>query len=541
MIGVTASAADMEMAGEFFELFKTHWEPAVSARKYRVLLSTDGRIEGMDADLFLLYGSAEQAGDREVHTAVEEVNGPVDIDWGGSSFPIYGPVGVFDGRVDAGILRSAGRPLDYRHRSGQRIVWRVGYDLFREIRHLLSEGQPALRAPTPTLELHIAVLRHVLLDSGVPFVEIPPTPQGHDFTCCLTHDVDFFGIRRHKFDRTLAGFVARASLGTLVDLVRGRRPLSEALRNWAAVLSLPLVHAGLAPDFWRPFESYARAENGRRSTFFLVPHKGRPGVAPDGTSHANRAVPYQASEIREELSEAVARGSEMAVHGIDAWRDAEAGRAEMTALTSLTGQTTAGVRMHWLYFAADSPRQLETAGFGYDSTWGYNDAIGYRAGTSQVFRLPGTETLLELPLSIMDSAMFYPARMGLACEEALRRCAIIVANARRFGGTLVVNWHDRSLAPERLWGRCYQELLAAISTGDRAWFATAGEAVEWFRWRRSLRFVEQAGSPGVTVSASARRSDVPPAVIRIHRPAGAASVPVEELTFDGGQAMRLSL
>ena len=60
---------------------------------------------------------------------------------------------------------------------------------------------------TPTLELHIALLRHLLLQSGVSFVEIPPRPGDYDFICCLTHDVDFFGIRRHKWDRTLAGFV----------------------------------------------------------------------------------------------------------------------------------------------------------------------------------------------------------------------------------------------------------------------------------------------------------------------------------------------
>ena len=45
-----------------------------------------------------------------------------------------------------------------------------------------------------------------------------------------------------------------------------------------ALLSLPLVFLGLVPDFWRPFDDYARVEEGTRSTFFLVPFKGRPGV-----------------------------------------------------------------------------------------------------------------------------------------------------------------------------------------------------------------------------------------------------------------------
>ena len=43
-----------------------------------------------------------------------------------------------------------------------------------------------------------------------------------------------------------------------------------------------------------------------------------------------------------------------------------------------------------LFLLPESPRQLEAAGFDYDSTWGYNNAVGYRPGTSQVFRLPET-------------------------------------------------------------------------------------------------------------------------------------------------------
>jgi hypothetical protein len=540
MIGVSASSTDLQTAEEFFELFKTPYERAVPTRKYRAVLSTDGRIDNLDADVCLVYGSQEEAVDREAGIAVEQVDGPADIRWGESTCPLYGRVAMFDTALGFCALTPSGKAIDYRQHVGSRIVWRIGYDLFSEIRYLLTKGQPSSQASTPALELHIALLRHVLLESDVAFVEVPPRPHGYDFICCLTHDVDFFGVRRHKFDRTLAGFVARASLGTAIDLARGRRSPVEAARNWLALLSLPFVFLGLAPDFWCPFEDYARVEEGRRSTFFLVPFKGRPGVAPDGTVSATRAVPYQASEVRAEAKKAASRGNELAVHGIDAWRDADAGRAEIRELTSLTDRATAGVRMHWLYFVADSPRQLEAAGFDYDSTWGYNDAVGYRAGTSQVFRLPGSEKLLELPMSIMDSAMFYPGRMALTGREALQLCRAIVANARRFGGTVVINWHDRSLAPERLWGRRYQELLAEVEKDARAWFATAGEAVDWFRWRRSIRFGDEV--PGkVRIAASAPRTGVPAARISVHRPASGGGASVEELRFDGENVVGLTL
>src|SRR5262249_4175443 len=149
---------------------------------------------------------------------------------------------------------------------------------------------------------------------------------------------------------------------------------------------------------WQPFEDYHSVDGRLPSTFFVIPFKGKAGSAPNNAVDATRAVAYQASEIRDEIMDAAARGSELAVHGIDAWRDADAGRSEIGELTRVTGQITAGVRMHWLYFAGDSPERLEEAGFDYDSTCGYNDAVGFRAGTSQVFQWPGTDRMMELPL-----------------------------------------------------------------------------------------------------------------------------------------------
>ena len=54
----------------------------------------------------------------------------------------------------------------------------------------------------------------------------------------------------------------------------------------------------------------------------------------------------------------------------------------------------------------------------YDSTVGYNETIGYRAGTSQVFKHPDVDHLLELPLHIMDTALFYPSYMNLSDDQA---------------------------------------------------------------------------------------------------------------------------
>ena len=493
MIGVAFKPTERETVREFFELFKTPWEAARRDRKYPVVLSTVGRPDGIEAQRLLLYGATKQATDDRPNVTVQRSSTITEVEWDDSRFPLYRGALFFSGAGPA-VLRSAGQAVDYQ--AEDILARRVGYDLFDEVGHLLTVGQPPARARTPTLELHIALLRRLLLESGISFVEVPPRPAGCDFICCLTHDIDFFGIKRHGFDRTLAGFVFRASVGTLADVVRRRRPVADAVRNCAALLSLPLVFLGLAPDLWRPIAEYARADDGRPSTFFVVPFRDRPGIAPGGGVETRRAVKYQASEVAGQLKAASAHGNELAVHGIDAWRDAGAGREELAELLALTGRSTAGIRMHWLYFSADSPHQLEAAGFDYDSTWGYNEAVGYRAGTSQVFCLPGTDGLMELPMCVMDSAMFFPNRMALPPADAVSLCRQIVSDARRCGGTLVINWHDRSTAPERLWGQAYRTLLEEIQLNGRVWFATGTQAVQWFRWRRAIRFSRDAAAGG---------------------------------------------
>ena len=125
------------------------------------MLSTDGRTENLDSGLVLLFGSGPLAFDHEAGVRVHRVGGPTELAWTQSTFPVYGALSVFDRDADAGTLMSGGRPADYRCVTGERIVHRIGYDLFAEIGFLLTHGQPASNALIPTLELHIALLRHL--------------------------------------------------------------------------------------------------------------------------------------------------------------------------------------------------------------------------------------------------------------------------------------------------------------------------------------------------------------------------------------------
>jgi hypothetical protein len=271
--------------------------------------------------------------------------------------------------------------------------------------------------------------------------------------------------------------------------------VAKVLKSWRAVASLPFVYAGWAKDFWEPFEWYLDVEKGLPTTYFMIPFKRRAGENVSGTHASRRATAYDVTDLKREMSLLRSQGCELGVHGIDSWHSVEKGRQELAVLSGATGHSAIGIRMHWLLRHTNTPLVLEKAGYAYDSTVGYNETVGYRAGTSQVFRPLGARTLLELPLHVQDGALFFPERLNLSEPEAEKRCQTLIDNAGKFGGALTVLWHDRSHGPERFWGDFYIKLVAALRSGG-GWFGSAGQVVDWFRKRRQVGFEQSEVADG---------------------------------------------
>jgi hypothetical protein len=521
MIGVVADPSEHDVVREFFELFKTPWEFYRSNRRYEVLLCAGGGECERAAKLVLYYAGKKRHFDPEQRIQTGCHRGHTCIlSYQGNRIPIYGDIITFpEKRLGLLTDEDSRQCVGYLDRSGERVLARIGYDLFGEVRALLGVGQPHANASIPALELHIAFLRDLITGYGAPLVEIPPVPAGYPFIACLTHDVDQPAIQHHKWDHTMFGFLYRALFGSLSNLVRGRMPARDLVANWVAALKLPLVHLGLARDFWRQFDDrYLEMERGLRSTFFVIPFKNRSGKNSHGSAPMFRAARYEARDIAGSIQKLLAAGSEVGLHGVDAWLDSSKGSEELEEIRRLTGASEIGVRMHWLYYDQQSPVALEKAGAAYDSTVGYNGAAGYRAGTMQAYKPLEASRLLELPLHVMDTSLFYPAHLGLSPPQAKTLLGRMLDNAARFGGCLTINWHDRSIAPERLWHACYRDLLQDLKTRG-AWFATAGQAISWFRKRRSVVFETDFMELGaMRASVAADHDDHLPGLrLRIHK------------------------
>ena len=375
-------------------------------------------------------------------------------------------------------------------------------DFFREICDLLNHGKEHLHEPR--CEILIDQLRSELKEHTI-LVEIPPAPWDHPYMVALTHDVDVTSVRECRW--STVGYAAYQSV------LQG---------NIVSGFHLITARLGLGNDPWVLFDRWKTLEGqlGVRSTFFFVPTPGEPGRS----AHPYRAVPYSVeADILESLT---CDGWEVGVHGIDNWTDTEKAKKERDSL----GIPAPGNRTHWLLFDAGSWTVLDEAGYSYDTTFGYNDDTGFRAGTLQVYRPEQAKNLLELPLHIQDLGLFgafcwAPSANGwektpclhLPEKAARENCLSIFDLARKYGGVVTLLWHYENLTPPRDWSGLYQDLVS-FAKADCAWVTTAGNIVEWFRIRREVRVTchREHQTMTITPEGTICPDVLPPLKIRLH-------------------------
>lgn len=488
MLAIYPKDTEKPVVEEFFQLFKTPWEYFRSEGVYDVVIVTADEVPKTSAQLMLIYNSSNLEFDKHTGVETQLISKGKWVECNSTIFPIFGSLAVFKREGNAALkLKNSRYPVAFQKNNGKQMIDRIGYDLFFEIEFLLTHGQPVGFGQIPTLEHHINTLRQLMCRAGVVFLEMFTAPPRTEFIVCLTHDVDFCGIRRHFLDRTFFGFLYRALIGSLVKVLKQRDSIKNLVQNWAAVGQLPFVYIGRVRDFWVCFDRYLQIEGNIPSTFFFVPEKKYAGQTKDGKAPRTRAVNYAVTQIPETIQYLIENGREIGLHGIDAWIDPEKGMREAAVLKDLTRQSDVGVRMHWLLGDIHSPKSLSDAGFVYDSTKGYNNGIGFPSGTVQIYKPLNSAKTVELPLNVMDTALFYPDRMNLSVKKAWDRIQKLIAHFEHFGGVFTINWHLRSLSPERCWDLFYIRLVNDLKK-RRVWFASGLEATAWFKKRRSLKF-----------------------------------------------------
>ena len=214
---------------------------------------------------------------------------------------------------------------------------------------------------------------------------------------------------------------------------------------------------------WRFAEIVAEeSAHGARSTFFLLAGHGH---------RADGAAPEAYDRLRPRLVETLLEaGGEVGLHGSYlAAQDLEGLARERALLAQLDGRLI-GHRYH--YLRIDPHRNLAPLagiGFRYDTSLGFPDALGFRAGIAHPFRpwdfaRDRPADLVEVPLAVMDATLAEERYAGLSAAEAKPRVLSLLDWAAEHGGAFSILWHpERFDGPSaRGWDRLYFELIEAV-------------------------------------------------------------------------------
>lgn len=280
---------------------------------------------------------------------------------------------------------------------------------------------------------------------------------GASFAVALSIDVD----NPWRWTRRgILGSAARLKKGVL-----GGHPRA-ALREARALAGVPLHKLRGSDPYWR-FEKIIAEQRrrGARSTFFVMGGHRHPA---DGPS------PERYDELRSQLVETLLEcGAEVGLHGsYTAAEDPSQLALEAERVRGLAGS----VRGHRFHYLRVDPhrnlRVLDELGFGYDSTLGFPDRPGFRAGIAQPFRPWDFETerpleLVEIPLAVMDASLAEDRYLGLSLAQAERRLLGLLDWAQGNGGGFSVLWHPDRFDPAqaRGWDRLFYRFIEAV--GER--------------------------------------------------------------------------
>jgi hypothetical protein len=328
---------------------------------------------------------------------------------------------------------------------------------------------------TPLVNRYAAVLGEALDEVG-GIARLPRWPGGARAAIGLSHDVD----RPDKYA------ILRAA-GSLQLPGPGRLP-------WFAARTIrDLAHrlVDRSPnDFWL-FDDVVAAETelGLRSTFLF---SVMPAYGPYGSTND---VLYDAAwpHLRRAMRRLRERGIEIALHAsYNAHRHPARFVAERGRLVELSEGPVTGLRHHFWQMGSDVEATLrahEAAGFAYDSSIAFNDAIGLRRGIALPYRpwdaIAGRalETW-QLPVIALDSAACAGSSTAEAAVDALwRGIEGVIAE----GGLGVLDWHVRCSYPSnaryRLWAEAYIEVCRRLATRGDVWTTGLGEIAGWWASR----------------------------------------------------------
>jgi len=155
-------------------------------------------------------------------------------------------------------------------------------------------------------------------------------------------------------------------------------------------------------------------------------------------------------------------------------------QAELHILRDVLEEQELGGRQHYLRWSPETWMDWENAGLSYDSSVGYADQAGFRAGTCIPYRpwqlsRNREARLLEIPLVVMDVSLL--EHMLLRGEALLGLVGRLMERCRLVGGVFTFLCHNTTLRDARF-AQAYGQILDMLaSSGQFDWKSYLGN--EW--------------------------------------------------------------
>ena len=353
----------------------------------------------------------------------------------------------------------------------------------------------------------------------VPYLDIflvkemgisPPKWEGaKDFCVVLTHDVDTIGeireIKRKQKKESEERYTSlineNKKISALIKTAVKAKEFSDFIKFR---ISKKIGIIKFDKNYLFPIEKWLEFEEklGIKSTFFFFPEADEEEIISHDCSYKYEdKVDFYGRKIPlyEVIKEIRKLGWEIGIHGsILSAKDPDIMRKQKKRTEEILGFSIKSIRHHYLSFEPEfTPYIQREAGFEYDSTFGFNMSVGFRAGTSYPFtwrkednkkgvRKKTTGTV-EVPPIIQDTVLFFPRiSMGLNKKNAMSICKFIADKVKEVGGVLTIVWHVNYFSgddlPEGLNSSFLQEILNYCKK-EGAWVTSTESMMNY--WQKS--------------------------------------------------------
>lgn len=301
---------------------------------------------------------------------------------------------------------------------------------------------------------------------------ISPEPSVRHFIVS-THDVDFLPVSR-------AGSVLRLAKNAVISFLVHKSPMLAMDQAGRALL---MILGGGNPLNQLSLLVQGQVKRGSRASYFFLA----------GRRH-RRDANYRIEDpkILDLLRCLERHGMEIGVHGsYTSLDELDRLNSEFGGLREL-GFRPQGGRQHWLRFTVDRLiAACEQAEVAYDTSLGWPDCVGFRAGACfsfppYNFREERAATFLEIPLIVMDGSLI---ESGSSETHWYNHAASVLSESRHYGwGGVSLLWHNTGFGGGQLppgVGSVFWRLVDHRSEWNDTWVCAADfvQAV-WQRYAR---------------------------------------------------------